>query len=606
MYSKIIYKNLELNDKFNVAFPDGFIPMGIIDKTKTRVGITYTAFHEPRHTFTIIPSVAIIDDAISNYPHLPLLAVYEGTTYQEIKEYMQSDVEYKKILSTPESFFKIITAAKELNVLEWLYEEVFLYIDEFHCYATEAFREHILSPFEWIWNFKKLAFGSATPFNYSCSKFDDLPRYKLLYKEKFGTITIIDDPCPQSVLNYMLTHPDMFPGKVHIFFNSVTQCGEAVRNANIKDVAIFCRDDERNIKNLADAKQYFHVQPRKELFKKFNFYSARYNEGWNLDDNETATMILVTDVKINHTLAGIPYKGFQAVGRLNVKPDKIYHITNNFAGKPAKQFEEVKKTCLYNSNAYISQYNAHNLNCKKDKIENDYRSKEMIQPFSTFNAEGYAEIDHMRQDQIICAKYTKQQYNNIDIIENAWKSVNYDTDIQHFDLTPLVRNGRNFADINKQVIERMVEWKTDKNQYMFEPAHITMAKSKIEFELLFQAVEILGIDEIAKLGYENKAMKKALIKISNENGEAKLRLKIIEEFKIGDRYTKSQLKERLQQLYNEFGIMKDDGTTKVAKATDIETLGLFLMNECKVKTGQGESKNGFELTTALYKVKNIA
>jgi hypothetical protein len=261
MLKETIYKELELGDRFNVAFPDERIPNGFIDKTKTRVGITYTNFHDTRHTITAIPSTAIIEDALNDYPYLDLFPVWVGVTPKQIEEYLKRDIPYKRLVTTPESFGKIITAAFNIGKLDWLYKNVFLYLDEVHCYATEAFRQDILNPFKYIKSFDNFAMGSATPFRFSDPWIMELQHYKILYKDKFGKISIVESHNPKAVLHYMLTHPEMFPGKVHIFFNSVTEMGEAIRAAGITDVNVYCRFDERNMINLEDERIYFKSIP---------------------------------------------------------------------------------------------------------------------------------------------------------------------------------------------------------------------------------------------------------------------------------------------------------------------------------------------------------
>ncbi|MBB6129872.1 DEAD/DEAH box helicase family protein, partial [Mucilaginibacter lappiensis] len=317
MFKETIYKTLALGDRFNVAFPDKRIPNGYIDKTKTRIGITYTCFHDDRDSISIIPSVPIIEDALLNYPYLKLFEVKKKVTPEMIAEYLESDVQYKRIVTTPESFGKIISAAISIGKLQRLYETFFLYLDEAHCYASEAFRDDILIPFDYehdyVYKFENMAMGTATSFQFSDPRIKNLSRYKMIYKEKFGKITIVNNYNPQAVMHQMLTNPDLFPGNVHIFFNSVTMIGQVIKVADISNVNIYCRDDERNMANLQDTSVFFKDRPREGEFQKFNFYSCRYNEGWDLKDDSTATIILLTDVRVPNSLIGIPFKGYQAV-----------------------------------------------------------------------------------------------------------------------------------------------------------------------------------------------------------------------------------------------------------------------------------------------------
>lgn len=608
MFKETIYTPLALGDRFNVAFPDNRIPNGYIDKTKTRIGITYTGFHDDRNSISIIPSVPIIEDALANYPYLNLFEIKHKVTPVMIAEYLQSNAKYKRIVTTPESFGKIITATKNIGKLQWLYDESFLYLDEVHCYATEAFRDDILIPFDfeydYVWKFKNMAMGTATSFKFSDPRIKNMQQYKITYKEKFGKITIVNNYSPQAIIHQMLTHPDMFPGNVHIFFNSVTVAGEVIRAAGISNVNIYCRDDERNMGNLQDASVFFKDKPIEGDFQKFNFYSCRYNEGWDLKDEKTATIILLTDVRIPHSLIGIPFKGFQAVGQLKVTPHQIYHITNNHGKGNMKSFESIQQKHLYNAANYIALYNKHIADCKQDNIEDDGKLK-LIKSYTGFKND-IAELYYMGLDQDICAEFCKEHYNNVNIIKETWESLNYDAEIKVFDLEPIVRIKKTQEEINQQVIEHFETWRINPDQYEYGIAETTISKYKIEFAPLYEAYIILGADEIKNLGYNDKAMKTALIETSNKNAEAKIRLMLIDKFKIGNRYTKKYMKEKLQELYDLRGIKKPNGKREIATAEKLNALGLFQLNECKLDDESGKKAHGYEIIGINFTLKLAA
>lgn len=608
MSKPIIYKDLEIDDKFNVAFPDGHIPKGFIDKTKTRLGITYTNFHDNRHTITTIPSTAIIDDALTEYPYLGLFPVWDGVTPKDVADYLRDDsVKIKRLVPTPESFGKIITGAASIGKEDWLYKNVFNYLDEVHCYATEAFRDDILRPFDYASKFNKygnLAMGSATVFPFSDPRIAAMQHYKIRFREKFGTINIINHYSPKAVLHDMMMHPDQFPGNVHTFFNSVTEIGDLVRSTGITDVNIFCRDDERNMISLEDAKIYFRSKPVKEHYKKFNFYSCKFNDGWNLKDDETATLILVTDTSIPHSLIGIPFKGFQAVGRLKATAHKIYHITNDFGKSGMKQFGDIQKDWLYNAEAHIEFHNLHAGNCRRDSIQDNGLLYNLVKPFSDVK-EGIAKLNPYKLDQRICEEYCKEHYNNAATIEQTWQSMNYNTTRSNYGYVPIVRAKKTQAEVNKGVVERLEELKNHPETYVYEPVSATLKKYKTDYPLLLDAYEILGKDEIVKLKYNDKAMKEALIKVGNQHAEAKLRLMLIDEFKLNSKHAKQAMKIRLQQLYNQLGIRKPDGQIKVAKATDFESYG-FKLKDSKIENDKGELKPGFEIIKLNFTVKQAA
>lgn len=601
MSKPIIYKDLELTDKFDVAFPDKRIPNGFIDKGKTRVGITYTCFNDNRNFIAVLPSVGIIDDALADYPDLKLFDVQDGITPAIIKKYLESDARYKKIITTPESFGKIIAAAGK-NV-QWLFDNFFLYLDEVHCYATEMFRENILTLFIHVWKFKDMAMGSATPFPFSDPRIQALQHYKFRYRERFGKVIIIDNSKPLAALKSMIAR-DRFPGRIHIFFNSVTQIGELVNTTGLKELNIYCRYEETNMINLEEASIYFKERPIQEEYRKYNFYSCRYNEGWDLKDDETATIIMVTDVNLSHTLIGIPYKAFQAAGRMKVTPDKIYHISNNFGITGMRGFEAIQKDWLYNADQQIRYYHEHVGNCKRDKINDNGFLKEVAKKFATFDKDT-AVLAHMKVDQFICEEFCKEHYNNIKTIEDTWKSLNYETEVLVFDLAPVITSKKTSEEINKQIIERYTELQANPNKYVFDIATSTLQKYRTDYQLLFEAYEILDSDLLMNLNYNNKAMKAALIEKSNLNAITKLCVLLIDEFKLNQRYPGKYIKGYLQGLYDELGMKKADGSRKLAYAKDLEDYG-FILHPCKAENKQGSKVSGFEIVAINISVKSAA
>lgn len=608
MLKNTTYINLELTDNFEVAFPKKRVPNGFIDKTKTRLGITYTNFHDERHGISILPSVQIIEDAILQYPYLNLFEIQQGITPEMIADYLNSDAQYKKLVTTPESFDKIIAAAVINDQLQWLFDSFFLYLDEVHCYLTDAFREDILTPFDedLIWEFKDMAMGTASSFPFSDPRIMALPHYKILFKEKFGKITIVNERNPKAVLHHMLTNPSMFPGNVYIFYPSVTATGEAIQLAGLTDANVYCRNENRNLKNLQEASVFHKERPLKAEYKKFNFFTTRYNEGWNLDDDETATIVLVTDVHQPHTMIGIPYKGYQAAGRLKVTPNKIYHVTNNLGKGGMRTFEEIQIPALFNANYHIKYHNYHIKECSKSNMVDDGKISELIKTFSKLDVNNQTVRYPMKHDQQICATWCREHYNNIESIQQTWESINYDTEFKYFDLKPIVKEKMSSEEINMQIVERLEEYKLNKDNYEFGVVANTIKEYEKECPILFEAYEILGVDQIRELNYNNKAMKAKLIQTSNQNAEAKLRLMLIEEYQLGERYIRKDMKIKLQQLYDQLGIRKADGKREIATVEKLKELGLFELHECKKANDDGKLKPAYEIAKLNFVVKEAA
>jgi hypothetical protein len=613
MYKPTIYKPLKIGNRFNVAFPGGVPANSDVDKSKTALGITYSEMKAKRHSILAFPSVAIIEDKCNSeeYAYIKPFKIIEDVTSEMIAlELLREDgYKYKKLLVTPDSFPKIIEAAKSIGRLQWLFDNFFCFLDESHCYANEAFRDDILNPFKYIDRFASAAMGSATPFPYSHPRFKKFQKYKITFKEKFGVITLINDESPQAVMMHFLKNPDMFPGRVHIYFNSVTGTGNLINTSGITDVMVSCRLEDKNIVNLGEAEKYFIEHPTEKDFKKFNFYSSRYNEGWDLKDDSSATMILLTDTSIPHSMVGIQYKGFQAVGRLRTetdnKPHKIYHITNNLGLQGTSSLARIQKTRLYNANAHIKQYNEHKAACKRDGELDLELLKPVIQKFADFDNEK-AYLNEDKLDQISCAQFCREGYNSNETIKAAWEMCNYDVEEIKYSLPSIHMGRKSSSVVNREIVNHIQELRKHPEKYVFGAVSAFIKSYRNENYIVIDAIEILGVKRIEELEYDTKAMKTELIERSNNNVESQLRVMVAATFKLNDRYTNKYIKLKLQEFYNELGIKKADGSPKVATARQLKELGMFGMEEGKAENEKGEKKTGWIIYSLNYTLSKAA
>jgi len=579
--------DLKLDDYFEVAFDDKLIPTNsFIDKSKTGLGMTYSEFHADRHSIIVIPSLQIIEDKCKSYKYKKPISVWDEISVDQVKSYISKNTGWLKIVCTPEAFKKIVDAAVQLDKLDWLYKEVFCLLDEAHCYACDAFRKGILTPFRYFWRFKRKAVGSATPYPFTDKRFNDLMHYKIRYKESFGKITIVDHAKPMDVLHYFLTNPSMFKGRVHIFFNSVKEIARAIENANLKDVNVYCRADEKNTISLGDAAIYYRERPEKEMFKKFNFYSCKYNEGWDLYDDENTTMILVTDTKVAHSLVGIQYKGFQAVGRLRsdkklngkpliIKPDMIYHITDTLEmeNKDVRSFEYIRDNWYAEAYLHVKYYNLF-----KDYInENGFVQKDLtkilIKPLSILK-NGVAEVYPMKVDQLICNEHSMQGYSNYDTIASQWQERNYETELRLFDIPPIQIRDRKRSDVNRDIVGLWEKHRLYPETYRHGIAERSIQKLYNRYKNLHSAYLTFGIDGLENLGYNDKEILGSLIELNNSNARDLIKPYLAPPiFTKGERYTRGRIKEILNELYAKFEVKKSNGQRKKATAEDLIDFG---------------------------------
>lgn len=618
MQQKIITLDLPITATFRSTFKDPFNPNGLIPTNSILdkgffmgFGLTYSEFRALRHSLMAIPCIPTIDDKYWEHLDMQPLRVYGEVTaekLQEIKDYLLNDeIKYKKIAVTPESFWKVIEAAKEIGKLQWLYDEFFCFLDEFHCYACDAFRENILTPFDYFWEFKKKAMGSATPYPFSNPKFKSLDYYKLRFTESLGTVDIVHAEQPLEVLKYILENPDIFPQKVHIFCGSVTAIGKVVNDVGLSDVRIFCRYEERNLENLGNASQYFRDSIREADFAKFNIYTGRYNEGCDLRDDPSATIVLVTDMNLPNTIVGINFRGVQSTGRLRLEaeecPNQIIHITNTKEVMKTDR-NKIEQNVLYNAIKHIDQYNEFTKDRKSKGMSDILEMDKFVSKVANIN-EDVAQICYEKIDQIVYAKSVELQYDNIDTVHTMWQSCNRITRTAKFGLSKIKRSQRPVEAINRDIIAEFKMYKNSPDSYLFGKAQRDIQKLKDKYSILYQAYILFGPDEVERLKYNNEKMKAALVEKSNKNQEAKLRKMVGERITIGE-YTKKEIKAILQIIYDTLEIKKPNGKREIANSKHLIDLEMFDIEIFKEDSGNGTRIDKIRIVMELYKVKQAA
>ncbi|HMM04265.1 DEAD/DEAH box helicase family protein [Dysgonomonas sp.] len=591
---------LKLNDYLDKAFK--VIPTNaFIHKGRTGIGGTHLELKANRNSIATVPTKGIITDKINSkdengnleYPNL--FPVMGGVTPNDIKEYLSSNIPYKKLITTPDSFYKIIEASK--GNLHELYRDYFLLFDEAHSIITESYRESMIKAFELQFNFKSRTFISATPFYFSDPRMKELKYYRITFDEPLGKINIIHAKSVKRCVNEFLTNTNQFNSNLHIFLNSVTEIAEAIERAEIKDCNIHCSDKEDNLEKIG---KFFKPQPIKGQYKKINFYTTSHFEGWNLEDINP-TIILVTDANKYHTKVGISNKGVQAVGRQRIKPNDsktiptIYHITNHRKKKIYKPMERITKDYMFDAEWEIDNYNEYIEACKLQEREPSQEKTDFVQKYATINADtDRAEICHTKIDQFINESACDEEFNHIDYIQEAWQRAGFETDLKIHSETLNKNIKRKTKKSVKEILED-IEALESTNSFVFgNQEQITKLKNK--YPVLYDAYKKLTKAEIKSTNYVVKNIEKILILKNNKDAEIRVLKFLPHYFTIGERYTKAEVKDYLQEIYDKTGYIKN------ASAEQINHIW-YDARPCKIKDNTGTYHNGFEIQRMILKVR---
>ncbi len=622
MFNNIKELTLPLSATFKSTFPDLHNPNGLIPDNsfihkgfKTAFGLTYSEFKAKRHSIIVLSQRPIIDSKMIEHADMMPHAVFgdlTARTFTEIQEYLANDaIQYKKLVVTPESFWKIMEAAESVGKLKWVKDNFFCFLDECHCYAADKFRakdgSSILTPFDYFWSFKRKALGSATPYPFSDPRFKKLTYYKLTFDKKFGKVSIVEHIDPRTVLDFYLRNPHIFPGKVFIFYNSVTGMGQAVTDAGIEDVALFCSNTPENMTKLGNARKHFKDQAEGAEYKKFNIFTCRYFEGWDLRDDQSATMILITDQNVKHTVVGINYRGVQAIGRLRLKPEQtpnqIIHITNT---KQVNAIERsrIEEDTIYSAKSHIDYFNRFSSERICDGMTDRLKLTEYVQEYADikFNR---AKINYHKVDLIVYPQIIAPQYSSLQTVSDMWSECNYDSEIKYFSLNKTDRHRKSKSEKNKQVIAMFETFTQDSAAYSFGIAQREIDELKDEHSILFQAYHLFGPEQLEEWNYNDKIMTEKLSELSNSNKQAKLRALIADWFENKD-YDKKQVKDKLQEFYDLLEIKNKDGKRKIAFPRDLEDLGMYEIQKPKVKDKQGKRKEVYRIIKQLFAISQAA
>jgi len=572
------------------------IPLNaLFHKGRCGIGGTTLEILQNRHSLIVVPTTPAIIGKCREYSNILSVMGDEKTTYeskvQRIIDKLKSGEEAIKIMTTPDSFECIIDAANRINRLDWLYNEFFLLLDECHSFITEAFRKKITIPFRYLWLFKSKTLISATPIQFSDPRFLALEQHEIKITEKLGTIELIETSDINGVVHFLLSNPEKFPANVHIFYNSVAQLSDRVKTAfsllGALDCNIFCSKSDDNFKKLGSISGMFKDEPIEGEYKKYNIYTSRYFEAFDLKD-PNATIILITDVKAKHTKVGITNKGFQAVGRLRGTPNRIIHFTNHSNLDFKRDLKYFRRKHAIYARDVISGYEHHIKRCKNVNIKPFKKFKDACEDYAEVSKDGLdVSYEIIKVDQAANHDAFNEEYNNMNFIEQAWQSCNYDVIRKQVRSSSLPKTNRMLVQEQlAEALQRIHYLEMNKENMLFESDYIdgineTRGLNK-HFELAYKAYYNLGLEQTMDIGLDVNKIKDALYSDFESKIRAQINSLLVILCEQNRQFSNSELKTILNKTYNEVGYYTNTGSLKAATASHIEK---FEVNWKKTKTG---------------------
>jgi len=560
----------------------------ILNKTLTGIGATHMEIKAHRHSIIIEPNVPVIKGKEKNHPEC--FGVYKGRTPEQIVKYLQNpSPEYKKILTTPEGFPKIIEAAQEAGID--IHANYFCLFDECEKIGQDLdYRETITFPINDFFKFDKKAFVSATPLKQAHDEFD-LQKFKMLvikpdfdYKVKLELI--VTDKIIKTIGQKIHSLLDNNSKCICIFFNSTKGIKDLITQFSLTndDCSVFCSDKSKSDLKVKDIVAYTDFHPLH--LKRFNFFTSRYYSAVDFYLPHCPDVIMLTDLETaDHSTIDPLSEAIQIQGRfrnehLNGKRfNSLCHITNFKCVEHLTYEESVQELNVWFDFAkHLKEKHkqATNSNDKKS-IEKQFK-KCLIYPYlqtpnleSAFKRNTFSIINKYNKERI------KAYYSN-ETLKHA-----YEQETGYFDITYIDEIDRtfNFDFSPKDIAKRYSNPKTAQNVIIQDIIYqldrgissetILSALKDVKYSERYDQVQTV-IEAYQLLGPANlkttfkaidiKLQAAKLFKVSElKRFSPEVILEIIAEFtplpmKL---IPKTNINERLQKIYDKYNLVKKSG-----------------------------------------------
>jgi hypothetical protein len=567
-------KQITLTGKYlNTEIPTNTIFL----KNLTGIGATHIELNiAKRNSIIIEPNVPVIIGKTEGREDV--LGIYEGITKQDVERYLRTDTEYKKIVTTPESFSKVISAFEDLEI-DYL-NTYFMLIDECEKLIRDAdYRKTILYPLDYFFKFKDKAFVSATAIIPSDPRFKEnrfsirnvVPTYDIT-----RDLNVVTTNHSLSTLNRVLQSSKA--DKVFIFLNSVVGSSRIIKSLKIESLSsIFTSTDKVKDykKDIKDVRPN-HVTDMidEESMSKYNFLTSRYFSAVDINIDESVDIVIISDThSFEHSIIDPNTDLLQIIGRIRNK-EKVSEIT--FIANVPNKIKYAKEESIENVFAFgiqlrdflkTASFSTDNEDVKDfiDQIVQINGDKAFFNKDFTAN---HFMMDNYRHENKVKSFYRSEKAL-IETIENACIR---DTKIKYFKVTHTV-DTFDIAALDLKLLSVKIPFK-DKFETIIQTMESIKKSKKEQFENRYQVDNTLeverkiitdypemyeiflheGANKLREIGKTKKAILYYyyLNHDSTHLDNAPLILDLYREFKIGQEYIQREFLDTFFEIFEKY------------------------------------------------------
>jgi hypothetical protein len=549
------------------------IPSNIIlNKTITGIGATYTEIKAKRNSIIVEPNRPVIKGKCAQVKHKDdnLIGVYQGVNRKDIVKYLEKTKKsgkYIKIMTTPESFPKVIDALEEVDID--IRYNCFLLFDECEKITKDCdYRNDITLPMDLFFECQNKAMVSATPI----TDLSDL---------RFNSFKhIVIDPMDDYKigLNFYTTNnvlqltKEMMPellgsGKpLFIFVNSTDMIDALMKKLELtQQSAVFCSEKSVDkLKGIGFKRAYEDWSADKMM--KVNWMTSRFYSALDVELDEQPNVLMITDVYIAQWTMFDPFTdSVQVIGRFRNGISSFTHISNTDYHIPYHNRQFFRDKCNCDKEVY-DMLNTMYVGAKNEEYRAAYYDVLQVLPYKKFLKED-GSVNYFKMDNYIDEEMTKVYYAEPQNLCNAYiKSEHFNVYHKHFpykmgdyERLRIEDKSTSIKEKRRRIIEQLEmigEPESEADVQYIRDLHTADS-------FIVEAYGLLGKQQIEDYKYSVTQIKEAMILKRYEgmiSGRTVLEL-VNNAFQTGQWYSRKQIKDKLSKIYKQTGTLSPKAVT---------------------------------------------
>lgn len=568
---------------------NGLLPTNtIINKRRPGIGATFCELHAHRHSIIIEPFVTVIEVKKQKMDDKICAVMKKDFKLEILQNYLDNEsIVYKKIITTPESFTKVIKVLKKQSP-EYR-KQYFLLIDECDKLVQHAlFRSRVSAPIEEFFKFEKKALVSATPITPSHPDFENQKFVKLDLKPTFDykkdIKLVVTNNIRTSLRNIVKQLNLKNDGKpIFLFTNCKRTILYFTRLEQVKDdFKVFCAEDLEEkffkINNTTNVENSVITQN----YAKYNAFTSRFFAAVDMEPPNYAHIIMVTNVPhISYSIIDPYTEAIQIAGRDRLQATTlkqqatITHITNLYPDQLSGKDVETEKELYFIERLQDLAGKA------THPIIMEFINKQIVKELLAQVLKNDGSVDTFKKDNYDFTKSSRQLYHSKQNLLAAY------VDSEYF-RPQLVTVKHAISDLDELIFERAKGGVARNKAFInmlhsllinYDPLNSEHDDVPYQFRelskedaLLFNAYSELGYQQIVKLGYAKTKIKEEIFKLKQAEGDYPFLMldRIVSCFKLNIKVYNDEIKATLQSIYDKYNYQDSPGIIRHAKASDIE------------------------------------